>query len=246
MKQITTLGEKIEEILNMKHISVVVALFCVVIVLGAETNDELYTRMDMITVANLTEYFEATKQNVALTPMKRSHSLARGQIRYTLGQRVNGEINQAPISTMKELKSTWTCWFFLGDRVVATNNGKRQWSSPQSVALTLYYPVSGTGAIVSFAEVTIDQVCTAIQSIQWAQSILPKMALLYSQSSNIGQAYVVDGGIGQRRLTVVVEAYNTVRLNHNASIYGYWRHHNGLINQLYTQTTHTFKIWINE
>lgn len=106
MKQITTLGEKVEEILNMKHISVVVALFCVVIVLGAETNDELYTRMDMITVANLTEYFEATKQNVALTPMKRSHSLARGQIRYTLGQRVNGEINQAHISTMKELKST--------------------------------------------------------------------------------------------------------------------------------------------
>lgn len=41
------------------------------------------------------------------------------------------------------------------------------------------------------------------------------------QSSNVGQGYVIDGGIGQRRITVVIEALKTSYFRYNSQIYGY-------------------------
>lgn len=40
------------------------------------------------------------------------------------------------------------------------------------------------------------------------------------QSSNLGQAYVTDGGIGENRITIVVEAQNTTIFRHRARIFG--------------------------
>lgn len=40
------------------------------------------------------------------------------------------------------------------------------------------------------------------------------------QTSNFGQAYVVKGGLHQRIISVVVEAYNTYFLNYDAQFYG--------------------------
>jgi len=63
--------------------------------------------------------------------------------------------------------------------------------------LTLQYPTSGTGAVLTFIRVTVDQ------------------------STNIGQGYVVAGGIGQRAIIIVIEAYSTTYFNYVAEIYGY-------------------------
>lgn len=40
------------------------------------------------------------------------------------------------------------------------------------------------------------------------------------QTSNFGQAYVIKGGLHQRSIAVVVEAYTTYFLNYDAQIYG--------------------------
>lgn len=41
------------------------------------------------------------------------------------------------------------------------------------------------------------------------------------QSSNLGKSYVVSGGIGQRQITVAVEAQETLYFKYKAEIYGY-------------------------
>lgn len=45
-----------------------------------------------------------------------------------------------------------------GDRLVASNSQSQQWAALQDVTLTLTYPRAGTGYIVSYVEVNVDQV----------------------------------------------------------------------------------------
>lgn len=81
---------------------------------------------------------------------------------------------------------------------MAAQSGDSQlFGPPQDVQLVLTYPQSGVGAIISYVEITCDQ------------------------SSNLGDAYVVDGGIGQRSITIVVEALHTTFFTYVAQIYGY-------------------------
>lgn len=42
--------------------------------------------------------------------------------------------------------------------MVATATASQQWSTVQDVTLTLTYPRTGTGAVVSYVEVLVDQV----------------------------------------------------------------------------------------
>lgn len=44
---------------------------------------------------------------------------------------------------------------------------------------------------------------------------------LILQSSNIGRAVVVGGGIGQRTITAVIEARQTLFFRYNAQVFGY-------------------------
>lgn len=46
-----------------------------------------------------------------------------------------------------------------GDRLVASNSQSQQWGSVQDVTLTLTYPRFGTGAIVSYVDISVNQVC---------------------------------------------------------------------------------------
>lgn len=46
----------------------------------------------------------------------------------------------------------------LGDRLEAQGWGSDSWPTPQDVELDLFYPQSGVGAVVSFVEITVDQV----------------------------------------------------------------------------------------
>ena len=86
----------------------------------------------------------------------------------------------------------------VGDQLVASDSGYNSWATPQNAHLNLYYPTSGVGAVISYLEITV------------------------SQSSTIGRAILLSGGIGQRSINVVVEANNTYWLGYSAVIYGRW------------------------
>ncbi|XP_055309445.1 uncharacterized protein LOC129573178 [Sitodiplosis mosellana] len=84
-----------------------------------------------------------------------------------------------------------------GDRLLATDSASQQWAQPQDVRLNLNYPKSGYAEIITYLEVITEQ------------------------STNLGNAYVVSGGIGQRRISVVIEAKRTLYWQYRASIFGY-------------------------
>ncbi|XP_052873322.1 uncharacterized protein LOC128278628 [Anopheles cruzii] len=83
-----------------------------------------------------------------------------------------------------------------GDRLVGLSSDSKFWSTAQDVKLDLSYPQAGVGAVVTYVEVTVDQ------------------------SSQVGTGYVVAGGIGQRFIRLVIEAYGTQHFKYTAAIYG--------------------------
>jgi len=84
-----------------------------------------------------------------------------------------------------------------GDIVVANASDKKTWPISQNVTTTLTYPSSGGyGAFLTFILINCDQ------------------------SSNLGRAYVTQGGIGQHFIQIIVEARITTFFNYAAFFYG--------------------------
>nr|AYV99551.1 venom polypeptide [Dolopus genitalis] len=83
-----------------------------------------------------------------------------------------------------------------GDRVVATGGKAMNWSTPHNVKITLAYPTRGIGALVTYVFIAVDQ------------------------TNNGGRAYVLNGGVNQRHITVVIEAFGVTHFALAASIYG--------------------------
>lgn len=72
----------------------------------------------------------------------------------------------------------YTYFYFLyqnisGDRLLATASGNQSFGTPQDVALTLSYPKSGVGGVVTFVQVDVDQVSfkNRIDSLQKKENI---------------------------------------------------------------------------
>ncbi|XP_031628579.1 uncharacterized protein LOC116344251 [Contarinia nasturtii] len=85
-----------------------------------------------------------------------------------------------------------------GDRILAVDSAEKRYNQPQDVRLNLFYPQTGPGnMIITYLEVQVDQ------------------------STNLSQAFVIKGGIGQREISIVVESKQTLYFNHKASIFGY-------------------------
>uniref|UniRef100_A0A336LBT0 CSON006441 protein n=1 Tax=Culicoides sonorensis TaxID=179676 RepID=A0A336LBT0_CULSO len=116
--------------------------------------------------------FRAAHPDLELTELVRSEKQPRNSIRYTLGARV------------------------VGDTLVATKSDFASYGTAQNVKLTLTYPTSGTGAVVTHVLVDVQQ------------------------SSNVGKGYVTGGGIGQRYIQIVIEAQSTTYFGYSAYIYG--------------------------
>lgn len=45
-----------------------------------------------------------------------------------------------------------------GDRLVATASGNNNWNTAQDVSLTLTYPKTGTGSVVTYIQIPVEQV----------------------------------------------------------------------------------------
>ena len=85
-----------------------------------------------------------------------------------------------------------------GDRLVAIDSGSAQYPSKQNLELTVWYPAEGIGAVVTHVYIAITQ-----------------------DNGTSGRGYVVSGGIGQRYIQIIVEAWNTAYIRYSYSIYGF-------------------------
>ena len=85
----------------------------------------------------------------------------------------------------------------LGDKVQATDSDSGEFATAKDIELLIQYPESGRGgAVISYVVVLVDQ------------------------SSNVGDGYVVSGGIGQRQIGFVIEAKSSTYFRYDAFIYG--------------------------
>ncbi|XP_001664091.2 uncharacterized protein LOC5578882 [Aedes aegypti] len=154
-------------------ISFGVVLFALAFGVAIASAEEKHLQIDAkIEVVQDIAAFKAAHPELDVVPLEVARS-TRQQIVYTLGNRLSG------------------------DRLVGTSQDGTSWSSLQDVTLNLRYPQAGSGAVVSYVQVVVNQ------------------------SSNQGRGYVVSGGIGQRYIQLVIEAYSTSYFQYNAQIYGY-------------------------
>lgn len=162
----------IKELDNLIKMTKLVALILATVVALVASEEQPAAIEAQVEIVQNIGAFKAANPDVELVPLDIARS-TRQQIVYSVGNRISG------------------------DRLVATDSNGQSWSSLQDVALTLNYPRSGTGAVVTYVQVVVNQ------------------------SSNQGRGYITAGGIGQRRITLVIEAYSTNYFNYNAQIYGY-------------------------
>jgi hypothetical protein len=80
---------------------------------------------------------------------------------------------------------------------VAQKSENQSWPTLQDVQLVLTYPQSGSGAVVTYVIVTVNQ------------------------NSAAGRGYITGGGVGQRYIQIVIEGQSTSYFNYSAQIYGY-------------------------
>lgn len=93
-------------------------------------------------------------------------------------------------------------WYTLGsrvsgDRLIAIDSNWAQYPSKNNLELKITYPASGVGAVVTHIQIMITQ-----------------------DNGTYGRGYVTAGGIGQRYIQVIVEAWNTAFIRYDYSFYG--------------------------
>ncbi|XP_055298544.1 uncharacterized protein LOC129566529 [Sitodiplosis mosellana] len=150
---------------------------CLVLAFGYCSAKAIDSNVKVAVVHNLTTFLSENPDVKLLQPLIKEQlgdvALPKLQINYRLGNRISG------------------------DRLSATAGASNQWSTPQNVKLTLAYPRSGVGNVVTYVQVIVEQ------------------------STNLGRGYVTSGGIGQRQVTIIIEAQSTLYFKYNAEIFGY-------------------------
>jgi hypothetical protein len=148
-------------------------VICLIFKSEAADQKSIPAEVKIAVVENIKDYLQANP-NATLIPMKMARQARLNQNWYTLGSRQQG------------------------DGLVAIDNGWAQYPSKQNVELSVYYPRSGVGALITYVQVLMTQ-----------------------DTGTSGRGYVVAGGIGQRYISLVVEAWNTAYVRYDYSIFGY-------------------------
>lgn len=84
-----------------------------------------------------------------------------------------------------------------GDKIVAHTVNNLNFGDFQDVEQNIWYPASGIGDVVSYVEIWVNQ------------------------NSKLGNAFLTKGGIGQRQISVKIEAKHTTFLYYRVVTYGY-------------------------
>lgn len=82
-----------------------------------------------------------------------------------------------------------------GDALIGTKKDFHQYSTPQNIKLQLTVPNLPYNKKITFVEIDVQQ------------------------SSNVGRAYITDGGIGQGHIQITVEAVATTYFGYTAYVY---------------------------
>ncbi|XP_062557819.1 uncharacterized protein LOC134222675 [Armigeres subalbatus] len=85
-----------------------------------------------------------------------------------------------------------------GDQLVGTGQDYTSWETLQDVSLYLRYPQFGTGAVITFVEIVVNQ------------------------SSELGDFYVISGGVGEQFIEMIIGAYATNYFQYSVQVYGYY------------------------
>lgn len=136
------------------------------------------SNVNVAVVHNLTTFLSENPDVKILHPLIREQ-LSDGaspkiQINYRLGNRISGECIKFVVAEVKVRKINILIFWISGDRLVATANGGNQWPSPQDVKLTLTYPRSGVGNVVTFIQILVEQVSILIVEHSFDNSSLLK------------------------------------------------------------------------
>ncbi|XP_067641397.1 uncharacterized protein [Eurosta solidaginis] len=83
-----------------------------------------------------------------------------------------------------------------GDHLIAQAADINYYQVEKDATIQLTYPQSGTGSIVTYVEIVCEQ------------------------ASNDGNAYVTAGGIGQRSISIVLDASKTTFFSYNVQYFG--------------------------
>lgn len=110
-----------------------------------------------------------------------------------------------------------------GDRLLAQGSNKYTWSSAQNVQLTLIYPQNENGnrnETISFVQTLIQQVSCNLLNKEKIETKSCYFIYLKFQSSSTGRGSITSGGIGQNRISIFIEANQTLYLNYTTFIFG--------------------------
>jgi hypothetical protein len=105
---------------------------CFVLKSEAAEQKPIPAEVKIAVVENIKDYLQANP-NATLIPMKMARQARLNQNWYTLGFRLQG------------------------DRLVAIDNGWAQYPSKQNVELSVYYPRSGVGALITYVQILMTQ-----------------------------------------------------------------------------------------
>ncbi|KAH8367828.1 hypothetical protein KR084_003291 [Drosophila pseudotakahashii] len=121
-------------------------------------------------------------------------------VRYNLGARISSESHTKHTLCHNHRLLTFSSGILSGDTLVFQTADTFEFPRNQDVSVQLRYPEKeeASGAALSYVE------------------------LLCTQDDYDGTAYVVAGGIGQRYISIVLEAKNTKNFSYQALYYGQW------------------------
>jgi Transcription activator MBF2 len=138
----------------------------------------------------------------------KSQQLKTAEVKVVVVKSIQEYLQANPNVTLTEMKINRQArvnqnWYTLGaringDRLVAIDNGWAQYPSKQNLEFKLWYPASGVGAVLTYIQILITQ-----------------------DNGTFGRGYVTSGGVGQRYVNVVVEAWNTAYFRYDYSLFGY-------------------------
>lgn len=98
---------------------------------------------------------------------------------------------------MKKIFILFTIFIFSAARLIGTVSKSYSWPSPHNVTQKIAYPPPNFEAQITYVEIAVNQ------------------------TSNIGQARIISGGLNQRHIGVEIRAGITNSFEYKASFYGF-------------------------
>lgn len=147
-------------------------------------------------IENFEEYLESTPEITFAQEMEKFSHEETGKIHYRFGKRQHGLLK---ISLSRfYLKLNFIVFPIPGDRAAHVSSNRFRYARPQTVVANITYPPTD---------------CKGVN--------LSYVDLFIHQTNNLSKAFVTQGGIGQRFINIVVEAYYITDFSYKAEFFGH-------------------------